>query len=372
MSFAIFDLGAHHIDNPLDGEPNYLSAASGVAWTGKWLYSVGDDQASLTRYELTFESVRDALYRNQASDLLAPGKTLRILKGKLPQDAGLRAEAKADFEALTMITRQHLELLPDDGTGIKEEAIMRYPNGMLLITGSGGMSWGGTRRSIGVVYVLDDTGCAIGGPTKIELSGLHEYLEEFLAPHVLGELNIEGTCVYNNPQGSMELILAQRGNCIDKKTSQPGENMLIRLSLLEVVRSILNDLEINALELLSVSAYNPFLGHIQAPHDGVVHDVKLDFTDLDAIAGDPYSRLIFTAAAEGTDGPFKGRIAGSAIGVIDANGYVTSITDLEDTSIKLEGITSWWNDEAQRIEFLAVDDADNPEKIAMLRGGYIS
>ncbi len=45
----VITLGTHRISNPAPGEPPFLSAASGSAWTGRRLYSVGDDQAAVAR-----------------------------------------------------------------------------------------------------------------------------------------------------------------------------------------------------------------------------------------------------------------------------------------------------------------------------------
>lgn len=363
MPIELIELGAQYIGNPMEGEPAYLSAASGVAWAGNTLYSVGDDQATLARFELGGHDVQNAFHVGEHCNLLKPGFAQRIIPGKLPLDPSQRSEAKPDFEALTMITRQHLDMLPDGE--MKLLAITSFPHGLLLITGSGGVSWGGIRRSIGVVYALDQSGSVLGLPAQVSFEGLHAFLDEHYT--LPGDLNIEGTCVHGG-----ELILAQRGNSIDERSGQPAENMLIRLSLLEVMRSICFDLQVDRMDLLGITSYNDLLGSLPATHNGVVHEVKLDFTDLDSVVGDPGGHLIFTAAAEGVDGPFKGKIAGSAIGLIEVStGKVVYLDALANPSIKLEGINAWYNAYTNRIEFLVVDDADDPSKVAMVRAGSI-
>ncbi len=362
MSLPLIELGDLRIANPSAQIPAYLSAASGVGWTGRMLHAVGDDQVTLLSAMLPQGEVYQAFSAFKDCSLLHPGTARRIIPGDLPQDPGLAAEHKPDFEALVYISHSDLYGLSDDGTGVKEDAITRFPHGLLLITGSGGVTWGGRRRSKAVVYPLDGSGNAIGIAAPIDFEGLHAYLES----HVLGELNIEGSAVWNG-----QLILAQRGNCIDEATMQPGDNMLIRLSLNEVMRSICNDLKVDSLELLAINGYNHVLGTLPVLREGEQTRAKLDFTDLVALSGDPRF-LVFTAAAEEVDGPHKGSIAGSVVGVLHAeSGEPVFMDCLEDPTIKLEGIEAWFNWSEGRIEFLAVDDADNPENIAKLRGGII-
>ena len=57
----VIKLGDHRVVNPQPGEPPFLSAASGTAWSGTRLYSVGDDQASVAEYVLQPAEVQEAL-----------------------------------------------------------------------------------------------------------------------------------------------------------------------------------------------------------------------------------------------------------------------------------------------------------------------
>lgn len=361
MTLQLTKLGVHNISNPEEDEPNFLSAASGTVWAGNTLYSVGDDQASLARFTLEPDRVQDALRQKTDRDILGPGFAWRIIPGVLPLDMSQRAEQKPDFEALTMVTREHIQNLPDGE--VRRTMSRRFPHGMILTAGSGGMSWGGKRRSIGVVYSLDHDGDIIGLPTQISLEELHEHLEA----QINGEPNIEGICIYQN-----QVVLAHRGNSFDTAKNEPGENMLIWLSLEEFLRSLYTDFKIGKLELDGFAQYNKQLGSISTLHENRLHEVKLDFTDVDAVSRDPHGRLIIVAAAEGVlDGPFKGKIAGSAVGLIDKNGQLTQLEYIDDRTIKLEGIDAWYNPTLGSIDFLAAADADDPQAPAPLYAGRL-
>jgi hypothetical protein len=306
------------VRNPEEGRPAFMSAASGVARVDNGrIVAIGDDENHFWEGETTG---------------VIPGTFTRILSGTLSTDESQRKTDKADFEALTVLP-----------------PFERNPYGALLAAGSGGMSWSGTRRSMGVVYTLDVNRRIQGFPCNIDFTTLHEFLED----HVVGVLNIEGMAVWNDT-----LVLAQRGNCV--VDGQPGVNALIQLSLREVLASLLGDLALGPLELQRVTTYD--LGVVQHPSGT---EAKLDFTDLDAIAGDPLGRLVYTAAAEGPDGSqYAGEIAGSVVGVIDNTGAVIAEYALADQTIKLEGVDARYNPERERVELLLVADADDPNVAA--------
>jgi hypothetical protein len=352
----VITLGVHHIENPAPGEVPFLSAASGTAWSGRRLYSVGDDQAAVAEYDLDPVRVLEALRAGTDADVLAPGMAERIIPEVLPLDPKERASKKADFEALTLVTREDLERL--EASGIRQELLRRFPHGLLVMAGSGGMSWEGFRRSTCVVYSRDERGHIVGLPAKVDLEGLHEYLEG--SPWLTGELNIEGMATYGQ-----YLVLAQRGNSEDRDGT-PAKNLLIKLSLAEVLESFYTDLRVGRCELEEIREYD--LGYLPLELDGERFDVKLDFTDLDAVTDDPAQRLVFTAAGEGTDqqGPVKGMIAGSVVGVIDADGNLASLHPLENTSIKLEGVDARYNPATGTLDLLLVSDADDPDVPAPL------
>ncbi len=357
----VITLGTHHITNPDPGEVPFLSAASGTAWSGRRLYSVGDDQAAVAEYALEPVGVLEALRKGQDADILEAGLAERIIPDVLPVDPKERASKKADFEALTLVTREDLEALENEDE--RRELLRRFPHGLLIMAGSGGMSWEGVRRSTCVVYSRDERGHIVGLPAKVSLEGLHEYLEG--SPWLTGELNIEGMAVYGP-----YLVLAQRGNSVDDE-GKPAKNMLIKLSLAEVLASFYTDLKVAKSEVEEIREYD--LGYLPLEIDGDRYDVKLDFTDLDAVTGDPLRRLVFTAAAEGTDdqGPARGEIAGSIVGVVDADGNLRQTFPLEDATIKLEGVDARYNPATGTIDLLLVSDADDPEVPAPLMAARI-
>jgi hypothetical protein len=358
QTLEVIRLGLHRITNPEPGEVPFLSAASGTAWSGPRLYSVGDDQAAVAEFRLDPVVVLEALRAGEDRDVLEPGIAARIIPEVLPLDEDARKEAKADFEALTIVERDHLEALPEEG---RDEALRRFPHGLLLMAGSGGVSWGGTRRSVGVVYSLDERGHVVGLPAKVSLQGLHEHLEEDV---VAGELNVEGITVHGPA-----LVLAQRGNSRTAE-GEPAANMLISLSLAEVVESLYTDLRIDRCEIEEVRAYD--LGHVPLERDGRTFDVKLDFTDVDSVTGDPEGRMVFTAAAEADEDPIKGEIAGSAVGIVGADGELQRQVRLADPTIKLEGVDARYNPTLGCIDLLLVSDADDPAVPAPLMAARLA
>lgn len=313
------------VDNAEEGRPAFMSAASGVsrAGNGEQAIAIGDDENHF--WEGPVDDDRPGLYT-------------RIIPGILSADEHERKSQKPDLEALT--------ILPP---------FERNAHGALLACGSGGSSRHGTQRSSGVAFTLDADGRLAGLPCRIDLHPLHR----FLSQHVTGELNIEGLCVWGE-----YVVLAQRGNSLDDD-GQPAQNLLLMLSLEEVIESLLTDLEIDPHELLELRPYD--LGHLTTVRDGADRAVKLDFTDLDSVSGDPRGRMVFTAAAEGIDGSQDaGLIAGSAVGVIDAEGELEGLLALEDASIKLEGIDARYDPDRDEIELLLVADADDPDAPAPL------
>ena len=358
---SVIKLGTHRILNPPPGEPPFLSAASGTAWSGRRLYSVGDDQAAVAEFDLSPVAVLEALRVGEDVDILEPGRAWRIIPEVLPLDPKERASKKADFEALTLVTRDDLERVGGDETAA--ELLRRFPHGLLMMAGSGGMSWEGVRRSTCVVYSRDEKGNIVGLPSKVSLEGLHEYLEG--SPWLAGELNVEGVAAYGE-----HLVLAQRGNSVDAD-GRPGKNMLVKLSLADVLKSFYTDLRVGKCELEEIREYD--LGYLPFNVDGQSFDLKLDFTDLDAVTDDPLRRLVFTAAAEGTDeqGAAKGAIAGSIVGVLDANGNVERTYPLEDPTIKLEGVDARYNPATGTLDVLLVSDADDPDVPAPLMAARI-
>lgn len=344
---TLLQLGVHNVGNPAQHEPGFLSAASGIVWRPRCgtMWSVGDDQNNLVEYSLSWAQVQAALYNTTDCTLLRPGRAQRILPGVLPVDENKRKNEKPDFEAMTIITHEDIEAIPD--SQIRNMVLARFQYGLLLIVGSGGFSYSNIRRSIGVVFALQENGNISGMAGQVSFEKLHTYLDE---RHVIGKLNIEGISVHG-----AELILAQRGNSLGPDNN-PAPNMLIRLSLADVLYSMLTDGEIGECELLDQPATYQ-LGSL--PH-GERH-IKLDFTDIDAVHEDPKERLVFTAAAEAEDGV----IAGSVIGVMNRHRAVTTVWHVRQ-KVKLEGVDARFNHTNQAIDLLAVPDADDPNVAAQL------
>ena len=70
------------------GRPAHVSAASGVARRGDFVYVIGDDELHLGVFRLSSN---------------APGRLRRVLGGELPDDHSERSSAKPDLEALTLL-----------------------------------------------------------------------------------------------------------------------------------------------------------------------------------------------------------------------------------------------------------------------------
>jgi hypothetical protein len=308
------------VTNPEPDRPPFMAAASGVSRTGggTTAVAIGDDE--------------NHFWEGPVEEEEEPGTFARIIAGRLSIHEARRKEEKPDLEALT--------ILPP---------FERNPHGALLACGSGGVRHDGGRRSTGVAFTLGAEGQLAGFPCEVDLGPLHAFVER----HVTGPVNLEGVCVRAD-----RLLLAQRGNTVDDD-GRPGENMLLMLSLEKVMESMLTDLTIDTHELLEVRAYD--LGHRTVDHDGESLEVKLDFTDVDEASGDPHGRIVFTAAAEGVKGsPTAGAMAGSAVGLIGADGAIELQLPVADPALKLEGVDARYDPERRCIDLLLVSDADDP------------
>jgi hypothetical protein len=271
------------------GRPAHLSAASGVVRRADFVYVIGDDELHLGVFELS--SGR-------------PGRLKRVLEGELPDGHGERSEEKPDLEALT--------LLPP---------FEDHPYGALLGLGSGS----GPRRDRGFVCALAPDGSLGGEPREIDLGPVYALLREHIA-----ELNVEGAATMGD-----RLWLLQRGN------SELGSNVVAELSLDQVMRSLREDLRIDAEELDNVRAYD--LGDI----DGVA----LTFSDATPIAE---QLLVFTASAEADDGGIRG----SVVGTLGRDGSVERLRTI-DRRWKVEGVHAAIDTGV--LDFTFVCDQDDPD-----------
>jgi hypothetical protein len=148
------------------GQP-HLSAASGLARAGRFLYLVADDEHHLGVLDL------DALH--------APVRLHRIRSGDLPQDAAARKRVKPDLECLLYLA-----------------ATREAPHGALLALGSGST----VRRERTFLLPLDAAGRIAGTAREIDCADLYAPLRALFA-----DLNIEGAFLAD---GALHLL--QRAN----------------------------------------------------------------------------------------------------------------------------------------------------------------
>ena len=282
------------LTNATPGRPPHLSAGSGLIRRGDHIYVVGDDELDL------------AVFR-RGDD--GPGELVRLFEGALPLEGRERSSAKPDLEAVTVIPPFRF-----------------HPHGALLALGSGSKD----SRERGFVWSLDEDGALRGFPRVIDVSPLYDFVRR----HIEGRLNIEGVAV---AQG--HLCLFQRGNGVG------AENMVLRLSLDEVMTTLISDFVVQAEELASVRVYDL----------GARNGIDLDFTDGDAL---PDGRLVFSAAAEEVSESTQGGQGGSVVGIIGVDGAIERMVPLADETLKVEGIDAVASDGL--IDLLMCTDADDP------------
>lgn len=247
-----------------------------------------------------------------------PGELVRLFEGELPVDEADRGKGKPDLEALTVLPPFKFN-----------------PYGALVALGSGS----GESRHKGFAWSLDEDGSLRGFPRIVDLSDLYEFLKQ----HVAGELNIEGVAVAGD-----RLALFQRGN------SEDGENVVAYLALDRVMHELTADFAIESTELVEVQKFD--LGELRG--------VELNFSDADSL---PDGRLVFAASTEDEEG----NCVGSVLGVIGAGGELEQKEELDDASVKIEGVDAVLSDDL--IHVMLVSDADDvnvssPLFSASLRG----
>jgi hypothetical protein len=270
------------------GRPAHLCAASGVVRRAGYVYVIGDDELHLGVFELSADG---------------PGHLRRVLEGELP-DGQERSKKKPDLEALTLLP-------PFEGS----------PYGALLGLGSGS----GPRRDRGFVCALAPDGSLGKEPREISLEPVYSLLREHFA-----ELNVEGAATMGD-----RLWLLQRGS------QEAGSNLVAELSLTEVMRSLREDLTIDAHELERVRSYDL----------GDINGVELTFSDATPIAE---QLVVFTASAEAEDGA----ILGSVVGTLGLDGSVQRLRTI-DRRWKVEGVHAAIDTGV--LDFTFVCDQDDPD-----------
>ena len=239
----------HVVSSSSRGRSRFISAASGLATVGKWLYVIADDLLHLGVF---------------AVEGTAAGTLVRLLPGELPKAPKKRKARKADFEVLTLLPR-----------------FAGCPHGALLGLGSGSRP----NRRRGVLVPLDPAGAVDGSPRVIDLSGLYLHLEKKLS-----ELNVEGAVVVGK-----HLCLLNRSH------PREGKSAVAWLSLPAVLRAISSSDAIGALRCR--------VRH----HDlGSVEGVPLGFTDGAALPGGGIAFTAVAESADNSykDGPCIGAALG--------------------------------------------------------------
>jgi hypothetical protein len=282
----------------------HLSAASALVQVGSHLYVVADDELHLGRL--------DAIDSNDPSSRDHPPVELtRLFEGDLPKDKAKRKKVKPDLETLAV-----LPSLPG------------CPYGALLALGSGSKP----ARHTGVLIALDAHAGVTERIAHIDLTDLYAPLRKRFP-----DLNIEGAFV-----SSAELRLLQRGNKGD------GRNACIRY-----------DWNLVAPWLSGKASAPPSPKSIFEIELGDVDGVPLGLTDGASLADGAWA---FSAVAENTANSFlDGACAGSAVGIVSANGQLRALWRLQGAP-KVEGIavappTSATGDETV---INLVTDADDP------------
>jgi uncharacterized protein DUF6929 len=230
--------------------PAHVSAASGIAAPGAWLYVVVDDEAAL------------GVFPREGG---APGRLVPLPGERLPADPVARKERKLDLEALCVLPAH-------EGA----------PHGALLALGSGSAA----PRHRGVLWCLDSGGALRGTPRPVDLAPL--YAE--LGRHVR-QLNVEGATVCGD-----ELLVAQRGN------SAEGVNAIAVLELAGVLEALARDATIDASSLRAIERHDlPELSGVAASFTDLaaLPDGRIVFTACAEATDDPVR-----------DGEFFGAVVG--------------------------------------------------------------
>jgi hypothetical protein len=246
--------------------PRHLSAASGLACPGSFIYVVADDELHLGVFPAT---------GNRA------GHLIRLFPGELPAEKAARKKAKPDLEAITQLP-----------------PFAKHPNGALLALGSGSTH----NRRRGSLLALDPTGAVSGLPRAVDFSHLFAALDRYHPA-----LNIEGAVAIGD-----ELRLFQRAN-----KSHP-RNAIIRYPLADILAALASGDPVGTIELLAIDFID--LGHI----DGVPYS----FTDGAALPGGGIAFTAVAEDTEDTYN--DGACLGAAIGVLAKDGRLRFLEPLEE------------------------------------------
>lgn len=306
-----------------------VSAASGLVRVDDHWCVIADDALALAAYPV---------HRPDAPPRLYP-----LFPGRLPAEPKARKKVKPDLESLAALP-----------------ACDVAPHGALFALGSGSRP----NRMRGVLLLLAAHGClpathapappAPAGDARaasatapavrpVDLTGLYTRLSA-----VLGEINIEGAAVWND-----RLVLLQRGK--NRGSADPG-NALVIVSLARALEALAAGTS-GTDATIGADALEDIVPIALGTRDGV----PLGFTDASAL---PDGRLLFVAAAEDTDDAYEdGAVAGSAVGMLAADGRLLW-TEPVAGSAKLEGLAAECDGDTIRLALAS--DADDPDVPSML------
>lgn len=247
-----------------------------------------------------------------------PGHRIRLFPGDLPIAKPERKRQKPDLEAIVFVP-----------------TFEGFSYGALLALGSASRP----NRGRGILLGLDPQGGISGSPEQIDMTPMLGPLHQTFA-----DLNIEGAAVVGD-----ELLLFHRGN------KKHIKNAIIHYPLLPVIE---------ALRGSDAAVFAP--SAITRVDLGMIGGVPLCFTDAAAL---PNGDVVFCAVAEDTDDAYlDGHCLGAAIGIVDKNGRLLALHQLEQP-YKVEGISVRAVNET--LDLLLVTDADDPATPAKLLSASI-
>jgi Family of unknown function (DUF6929) len=242
-----------------------LSAASGLARAGSFIYVVADDELHLGVF-------------NAADN--APGRLIRLFDGELPADKAARKKQKPDLEAIVELS-----------------AFGDCAHGALMALGSGSKR----NRRRGALIRLDERGAIEGAPSVVDVSPLFDELDRHCPA-----LNIEGAVAIGD-----ELRLLQRAN------RKHPQNAIIQYPLATVLDALEANTAIGAIAPSAIDLID--LGRI----DGI----PLGFTDGASLSDG--GMVFTAVAEDAEDSYDDGACLGAAIGVAANDGTVRFLERLD-------------------------------------------
>ena len=288
-----------------------LHLAHGAGASGSTSVAAASGLAILdgTVYVIADDEAYLAIFTDMAQ---SPGTTAPFLDVEVPSDATERKKHKPDLESLTPL-----------------DAFGPFAHGGLIALGSGSKK----DRHHGAFAIFEADG-SVRSTIQLDSARLMEELNRRIPG-----LNLEGTAV-----AGRSLRVFQRGN------DSGSYNAHIDLDLDGLQTAIESDRILKG-DLITA---------IQKHDLGQLRGTRLCFSDADTIAD---GRVVFSASAEAEREGVDGEVAGSAIGVMGADGEVLSLEPI-DVDTKVEGLAAVI--EGAEIHAYMVSDEDDPDKPSAL------